>query len=291
MRSLIVIKSILLLISLQATACTNPTSATMCDPNSYSIQIIDQSVTRLSEVPSVEAVSDPNLRSYITSVTDNVLSKFKGMKRCQENSNDEPMINLVFVRLPLVMSENRPIAPPPSLNAPQSDVTCRLDSPWAKLAIRRSTTPLVRAVFIWNERQFLLDQALMSDARASPTQPLLPIDDRIFGQYVKDYTDSVLLAESPEARSAAQASISKRLPPEVLWLFRHAWQSTRGPFSTMAESALRSTVQRAAIGYTDLTKTLIDQCFASAKTEVRYKSVLDLKNVFPLDQYQINRLY
>jgi hypothetical protein len=118
-------------------------------------------------------------------------------------------------------------------------------------------------VFLWNERQFLLDQALMSGIRAPPNNPLVPIDDRIFRQFVQDYTDSVLLARSSEARLATQASISKHLPPEILWLFRHVWQTTRGPFSTMVASALRSTIKQAESGYIDLTKTLVDQFFAS----------------------------
>jgi hypothetical protein len=268
----------------------NTASATMCNPKSHTVQIIDESVTR-QEIASVEAVNNPHFRSFITSVTEHVLSKFAGAMPCQENLDNKPMINLVFVRLPLVVSKDRPIAPAPSLNTSQSEVTSRLDSPWATLTIRRSASPQVRAVFIWNERQFLLDQALMSGARVSPTDPLVPIDDNIFGQYVQDYTDSVLLAPSPEARSAAQASIAKRLPAEILWLFRHAWQSTLAPFSTEVDHAMTATVERTAIGYTNLTKTLVDQLFASVKTEIGYKSILDLKNVFTIDQYRINQLH
>jgi hypothetical protein len=68
------------------------------------------------------------------------------------------------------------------------------------------------------------------------------------------------------------------------------WQSTRGPFSEMVASALKSTVERAASGYADLTKTLVDQFFTSAKTESRYESVLDLKDLFTLDQYRVKDL-
>ncbi|MCC8455761.1 hypothetical protein LMJ43_36465, partial [Streptomyces rochei] len=163
--------------------------------------------------------------------------------------------------------------------------TRHLDSPWVKLTFSRSPTLVVRAVFLWNERQFLFDQALMSGIRASPTNPLLPIDQPIFRQFLQDYTDSVLLAPSSEAQSAAQASISKRLPPEILWLFRHAWQSTLAPFSMEVNHALGLAVGRAASGYTDLTKALVDQFFASETTELRYESVLDLKDLFTLDQY------
>jgi hypothetical protein len=268
----------------------NTTSTTICNPNSYAIQIIDESVTRQPNI-TVEAVSNPHFRSFITSVTSHVLSKFVGMKPCPKSSDNEPMIKLVFVRLPLVMSRNKPIAPAPSLNATRSNTTRRLDSPWVKFTITRSPKPFVRGVFLWNERQFLFDQALMSGSHTSPSNPLVPIDERTFGQFVKDYTDSVLLAASPEAQSAAQASISKRLPPEILWLFRQSGQSTRGPFYGFVMSALKATIDHVTEKYIDISKSLVDQCFASAKTEIRYKSVLDLKNVFILDQYRINRLH
>ena len=131
----------------------------------------------------------------------------------------------------------------------------------------------------------------MSGARASPTKHLVPIEGRVFGQFVQDYTDSVLLASSPEARSSAQADISQRIPPDVLWLFRQAWQSTLAPFSMEVESALGSTIKRVSAGYTSLAKTLVDRCFASAKAEQRYESVHELKDVFMLDQYRIVRLH
>ena len=95
---------------------------------------------------------------------------------------------------------------------------------------------------------------------------------------------------SPEALPAAQTSISKRLPPDIFWLFSNALQSTRGPFSGMVDYALRSTLSQGASGYTDLTKALVDQFFASETTESRYESVLDLKDLFTLDQYRVNRL-
>ncbi|MCC3412035.1 MAG: hypothetical protein JGK24_12185 [Microcoleus sp. PH2017_29_MFU_D_A] len=136
----------------------------------------------------------------------------------------------------------------------------------------------------------MFDQALMSGIRASPTNSLLPIDEPMFEQFVKDYTDSVLFAPS-QARPAALASISKRLPPEILWLFRHAFQSTRGPFSRQVKSALVSVLERGASGYTELTKALVDQFFTSAQTEIRYESVLDLKDIFTLDQYRVKNLY
>jgi hypothetical protein len=148
----------------------------------------------------------------------------------------------------------------------------------------------VRAVFLWNEQQFLFDQSLMSSIRASPTNPLVPIDRAIFDQFVEDY-ESVLAVRSPEARDAAQASISKRLPPEIFWLFRNAPETSLSPFQVDVVFTLNSILMQAASGYTELTKALVDQFFTSAKTEIRYESVLDLKDIFTFDRYRVNRLH
>lgn len=160
-----------------------------------------------------------------------------------------------------------------------------------KLTIDGSPKPIVRAAFVWSERQFLFDQALLSSGRSSPTKTLLSIDEQIFGQYVGDYTNSVLLAASPEAKSVAQANISKRLPAEILWLFRKAWQSTFAPFLMEVDNALRSTIQRGESGYTDIAKVLVDRFLESAKIEIGYKSILDLKDIFASDKYRINKLH
>jgi hypothetical protein len=256
-----------------------------------SIQIIDESGGRRLSGTSLATLEDSPFKNYVTTISKHFSAKIDEMAQCHGDLKSSPEVKLFFVYRPLVASTSVPIGTPFNLERTQSNDTRHLDSPWVALTFNRSPMLVVRGVFVWNERQFLLDQALMSGIRAPPTNPLVPIDDRIFAQFVQDYTDSVLLASSPEARSAAQASISKRLPPEILWLFRHAWQSTRGPFSTIVDSALRSTVERAASGYTDITKTLVNQFFTSAKTESRYKSVLDLKDLFTLDQYRVNQLH
>jgi hypothetical protein len=254
-----------------------------------SIQIIDESGGRQLSGTSVATLEDSPFKNYVTTISKHLSAKIDEMAQCHGDLKSSPEIKLFFVYRPLVASTSAPIGTPFNLERTQSNSTRHLDSPWVKLTFSRSPMLVVRAVFVWNERQFLLDQALMSGIRAPPNNSLVPIDDRIFEQFVQDYTDSVLLAPSPEARPAAQASISKRLPPEILWLFRHAWQTTRGPFSTMVASTLRSTIKQAASGYTDLTKTLVDQFFASETTEMRYESVLDLKELFTLDHYQVNQ--
>jgi len=261
-----------------------------CQKVQTSIQIIDEADGRQLSGTSIATLQDSPFKNYVTTLSEHVSAKIDEIAQCHEDLKSSPEVKLFFVYRPLVRSTTAPTVAPLNLEHTQSNGTRHLDSPWVKLTFNHLPMLVMRAVFLWDERQFLVDQALMSGIRGLPTKPLVPIDDRIFGQFVQDYTDSVLLASSPEARSAAQASISKRLPPEILWLFRNVWQSTRGPFSEMVTSVFESTVERAASGYADLTKTLVDQFFTSAKTESRYESVLDLKDLFTLDQYRVKDL-
>jgi hypothetical protein len=258
-----------------------------CPKVQTSIQIIDETGGRqISGTSSVDTLQESHFKNYVTTISKHISAKIDEISQCHGDLKSSPEVKLFFVYRRLV--KTAPLAPF-NLERTESNDARHLDSPWVKLTFSRSPRLVVRAVFLWNERQFLFDQALMSGIRAPPTNPLLPIDNGIFRQFIQDYRDSVLLAPSPEALPANEASISKRLPPDILWLFRYA-SGQRGPFYTWLDPALKSAVGRAAIGYTDLNKALIDQFFASETTEIRYESVLDLKDIFTLDQYRVNDL-
>jgi hypothetical protein len=261
-----------------------------CQNIETSIKIIDESGGKRLSGTSLATLENSPFKTYVTTVSKHISTKVKEMAQCQEGLKSQPKIELFFVFRPLVTSVQSS-GTPFDLKREKSNPSRSLDSPWVKLTKSRSSQLGVTAVFVWNERQFLIDQSLMSSAKASPAQQLISIDDRIFGKFVQDYTNSVLLASSPENKAAAQIAISKRLPNDILWLFRNAWQSTLAPFSTEVDYAFRTTIQRGASGYTDITNTLVDQFLGSTKTEVRYKSVLDLKDVFNISKYRINKLY
>jgi hypothetical protein len=261
-------------------------SKQICPNRQTSIQIIDETGGRQFFGTSIAPLQNSHFQNYVTTISKYISTKMDEIAPCQGDLKNSPEVKLFFVYRRLVTFTSAPVAPF-NLERTHSSGTRHLDTPWVKLTFNRSPRIVLRAVFLWNERQFLLDQSLMSGIRASPTNPMVSINDAIFNQFLQDYTDSVLLASSREARSAAQASISKRLPPEILWLFRHARQSTLAPFSVGVYRTLKFVVERAAIGYTDLTKALVDQFFASETTESHYESVLDLKDIFTLDQYQV----
>ena len=284
--------AIILMVSLliNVLAIKSTYSQHICPNVQTSIQSIDETGGRQFSGTSLDSLQESPFKNYATTISQHVRAKIDGMAQCHGDLKSSPEVKLFFVYRRLVTSVSPPIEGPFNLERTQSNGTRHLDSPWVKLTFSRSPKLVVRAVFLWSERQFLLDQALMSGIGASPTNPMVPIDEPIFRQFVQDYTDSVLVVPSPEARLAGQASISKRLPPEILWLFRNASQTTRRPFSGEVKSALVSVLERGASGYTELTKTLVDQFFTSTRTESRYESVFDLKDLFTLDRYRIKKL-
>jgi hypothetical protein len=280
----IIISTVLSLIVLFPTSSTY--SIERCSNMQTSIKIIDESGGKRLSGTTLDTLENSPFKSYVTNVSKHVITKIEETSQCSGSANSHPTVELLFVYRPLVT----PATAPFDFNHSKSNGTRSLDSPWVKLTKSSSPNLSVRAAFVWSERQFLFDQALMAGSRASPTN-LLPIDERVFGKYVQDYTNSVLLAASPEARSSAQENITKRLPSEILWLFRHAWQSTLAPFSTEVDHARTTTIQRVEVGYVSLTNALVDQFLGSSTVEIRYASILDLKKAFNIDKYRVNQLH
>ncbi len=268
-------------------AITNMNSMQSCQNMQPVIKIIDESGGKRLSGNTIETLQDSPFKDYVTSVSKYILPKIRETSQCKGNLQGNSEVKLFFVYRPLVAAKIAPF----QLERTQSAVTKHLDSPWLKIVTGGSPQQLRQLVFIWSERQFLFDQALLSGVKAPTNQSLLPIDEQEFGKFVRDYTDSVLLAASPEARVAAQASISERLPKDILWLFSHSWQSTRGPFSGFVLSALNNATKQMADQYVDLTKILLNHYFTSEETEVCYDNIFSLKDLFTLNKYQINKLY
>lgn len=268
-------------------AIINMNSVQSCQNMQPVIKIIDESSGKSLSGTTIETLQDSPFKTYVTNISKYILPKIREISQCKGNLQGNSEVNLFFVYRPLVAAKIAPF----QLERTQSSGTKYLDSPWVELAISGSPKPFFQAAFVWSERQFLLDQALLSDAQASSTEIPLPINEQDFGKFVIDYTDSVLLAASPQARVAAQVSISERLPKDILWLFSHSWQSTRGPFGGFVLSALDNATKQMADKYVDLTKILLSHYFISEETDVCYDSIFSLKNLLTFDKYQINKLH
>jgi hypothetical protein len=262
-----------------------------------SIKIIDETNgvdTRGSRY--VATSQDPRFRDYIKTISTYVFKKIDAMGQCKDN----PQVELVFVYRPRISQGIAPF----NFEQPKSGQTQYLDSPWVKLTIDRSPKPMVRAAFIWNERQFLFDQALLSGARADPSKPLLPIDLDTLKKFVEDYKKNVVMIPRREAskvkgadnsskrfeeyETAALSRISQRLPADLIWVFR---QMSFGDGPPNRSELIQETISEGETAYIDISKSLIDRRFSSIQPQQYYQSVLDLKDIFNIDKYRINKLH
>jgi hypothetical protein len=264
-----------------------------------SIKIIDESNGIGTAGRSTSTSQNPHFKNYVNTISKYVFAKVDKMGQCQGNRQNNPQVQLVFVYRPLIAQGIAPF----NFEQTKSGDTQYLDSPWVKLTINRTPNPIVRAAFIWNERQFLLDQALLSGAHADPIKPLLPIDRDIFWRLVKDYKETVVIAPRREAvtengadnvsrrlkksRTVALSQISQRLPADVIWLSGHMGLGSEFP----GDNAMDGTINQGATAYINLTKALLDRRFSSIQTNQYYQSIFDLKNLFNINKYRINKLH
>ncbi len=142
---------------------THATQPWICDRNDNLVWIIDDSAS--SHVKSIDNTDSIYSKQYIKSLSDFVSSGFPANQPCTVNSRAGPSVKLIFIRFPLVTSGNAPLPVAPKLDPALQGATCQLDSPWLKLLIYYSDRSTIQGLFIWNERQFLLDQLLLSGGR------------------------------------------------------------------------------------------------------------------------------
>ncbi len=261
--------------------------------NGYSIRIVDEApaVQSPPATLSLDDVADPNFKEFVAVVSDHVLSvACSGKKPSQLANSDNADVQLLFVRRPLVKQAVGVAEVPPAADELRGADLRRLDSPWTRLQICRGQGCRVRAVFIWNERQFLRDQAVLAAGRAVGDGAPVSFDGEVLARYSREYAEAVVLA-SPETHKAALERLKSRIPAEILWLYRHAVQSTRADFSVFATAALEATVAQARQGYANIVIALFDRCLKSAAgTSEHFESVLDLKGIANLESYRIETL-
>jgi hypothetical protein len=252
-----------------------------------SIITIDESTQNMLPGSSVPFSNNRYLQQYITAISKHFSTKIDRLGKCR-------YAELSFVYRPLIDDG----IPPSNIELTKFYDARTLDSPWVKMTISNWFKPIVRAVFIWNERQFMLDQALMNPARmlgvpVDPNQSLLPLDLQVFNRFLTVYREAEELAiekfmtakrnKQPltickEISRATIVNNTRQLPADMFWAARR-WRALSGGVDKVSEESVGQ--------YIDMTRALLDRRFASLQTEQKYQSVLDLKDVFDIDKYRI----
>ena len=273
----------LFMASVMAASTSTAGGVSQCPVDTVPIQIVDETRNGPETTLSAARISSsaPHFRAFVTAVTEHVAARLAKDKLCIDSADSKKRTLLQFVNWRLSVREDEP-ALVPSLDARPSG-GCRISSPWIDLAFERKPVPWVRGVVRWNQRQLLADQAVLAGVLNVPTGLAMPLKHSEFMHFAEgEYADSEIDHE-PAAKS-----IEERVPPDLLWLFRRAWQSTRGPFSGGAAGAMDRAMEKGAERYTKLVIALIDRCFASDGADIQYSSILDVADLISLEQYKIN---
>jgi hypothetical protein len=255
-----------------------------------SIKTIDEMGGKDSRIRfSVDSNSntiDSAFYTYQLAISKYVLLKVDEIEKCTGKTDRDPQIELAFVYRPL---DNGRTFSPFTFELPKFKNTRYLDSPWVQLTITTTPKLKVRAVFLWNQRQFMLDQAVLSGARVSSTAPLLPLDRTSYWKFYSDYRekDRLTLGATKQITASVLADLANRMPADILWLFVH---SPGFDGNLDAETALLRATEQQLEQYIFLTKQLINHRLESTPTEQHFTSILDLEGMIDLDKYRIDRI-
>jgi len=276
---------LILMMGVNMSACFGTDEGvSQCPVDTIPIQIVGESGSDSVITLSADRLpSDPQFRAFVTAVTKHVVARLDRDKLCIDSADSKKRSLLQFVNWSIANWGNMRTFPMSLPDARPAGV-CRITSPWIDLAIERKPVPSIRGVVRWNQRQLLADQALLAGARNVPSGVAMPLKQKDFLSFARAYADSELLGKS------AAKPIEERVPTDLLWLFRHSWQTTFAPFEGEAIGSMHVAMKKGAEHYTKLVIALIDRCFDAGGAEIQYNSILDAADLVSLEQYKINTL-
>ena len=252
-----------------------------CPADAVPIQVVRafkcDDVTTFSEANISSTI--PGFSAFATAVTEHLAAKLAQEKICPTCSKDRECSLLQFVTLTVNSLPATSIAP---LETRPVGV-CRITSPWMDLVIEREPVPLVRGIFRYSERQLLADQAVLAGAQGVPPGVAMPLAHEEFDRYA-----DLEYASSEIRKLPAKKPIEERVPPDLLWLFRRAWQNVDYTyFPGAAGSSMKKAMATGSESYTKIVIRLIDRCFESEGEDINYNSILDVDDPELLEQYKI----
>lgn len=218
-------------------------------------------------------------RNFVTTVTKHIAARLDKEKLCMDSPESKRQTLLRFMYWQIGVRESMHDASLSILDVQPSE-GCRISSPWIDIVFQRRPVPWIRGVIRWNERQLLADQAVLAGLPNVPLGVAMPFKLSELSQLAGDYAGSEIL------HKPAIKPVEERIPPDLLWLYRRSTQSTRWLFG--GREALDIAMEKRAVHYTNLVTTLIDRCFASVGTDIRYNSILDVEDLISLEQYKID---
>jgi hypothetical protein len=272
-------------------------SVSPCPDNTIPIQIIVSTPSGTEIRHSV--VGSSHFSTFVTAIGKHITARLDKDKLCingagdmesMRDANDREHSLLQFVSWRYSMPYGYTV-PMMTLGSPHP--SCRITSPWIDLDVYRTPVPQVRGIVYWSERQLLADQAVLAGAKNVPPGRAMPLTLSEKGHFLGEYLRSG--TREADSRKSATKPLEERVPPDMLWLFRHAQPNPDATSSVPLGQIIGGTMFRAreksAKGYTKLVLALIDRCFdasAPGRVNLHYGNILDIADPVLLKQYRID---
>jgi hypothetical protein len=259
-----------------------------------------------------ERIEDDAYRAFVTAVLRELPDLLAATGQCAQARAGQPVMDAVFIHVPMLgLAAETP--PDQRARTGGERVTHRLTSPWVIFDRDEVASPPLRAVFIWNERQVLLDQALLAGAPAPANPDTSPLTNGSLQNWIVRYVTDVLqlggsanegpalndLAKTmpPDLfwsmisakQDAALSYLAKVIPPDLLWSMLSAGQSTRGPFRMEVSNVVDDTLAEISEKNNLLSLQLIENQLIK-KSEVKsLESILEPHHLIELNGYRIRK--
>lgn len=190
-------------------------------------------------------------------------------------NNKDTELSFTFVQRHFPLYGQRSPRPIYKLNIEQelaNHYSCQLSSPWLEMKIQRFPTFKLDAVFNFEERQMVIDQALLAYPNMAPMFVRAPIDDKLFKQYTEQFNASYNRRRGGLKRLNPAENIN--MPLDIFWALNYK----RFEFDFLHEALkLEYSITPA---YSNLTKSLVSYCFASEQGEVQtFNKIYELESI------------
>ena len=170
---------------------------------------------------------------------------------------------------------------------PKDNLSCQLSSPWLTMYIQREPNLKVLAKFNWHNRQFLIDQTLLSNPYLVYDFSPQELTSKTYSAYADEYNK---LLQIPNITRHEILAMNTNIPEDLLWLFDRIEMNSM----TFLAGLGPRLENHSATGYTSIVKHLVHQCFSAENNELQsYKTILDLDSYEALElleNYKINSL-
>lgn len=240
-----------------------PVSAGGLAPRTVAATVADPATSPLTAIAGLEDVANDAMRAFVERAVDEAAALGVSI-----DVGREADAGLTFRRVALVGE-----APP----APAPAAPC-VRSPWGEVGGGAEGAP-VSGTLVFSERQILQDQAVLANVTTAGAAPP-PLSGEEFARHAETYAR---LAIGVRPGPTDEDLLAEGLPPDLLWLFRAAPQSTRGPFAGGARSAMARLAEGAAPFYAALAARILERCLNGAKGENVFVNIKEATEALGLE--------